>query len=196
MISVGRPGFNPADDPSEHLTGFLEGVTWGHVIIRDFGRKQVFIRHDEFGKLTIHNWTRRPNKGAHFIIPVVPELSGGSDRVLKLTRFAAKWMKSHPSVDQSLYQKARIKFTRTKGLILEAIFYPVNDASAHQLRGEFAVMIVDAAKRLNICLLPAEIRNSSAWHDDSNNHWENVDLSDLNPSPEFTERVSFKPKSA
>ena len=42
IISVSRCGSKPGDNPSESLTGFVEGVTWGHVVVRDFHRKQVF----------------------------------------------------------------------------------------------------------------------------------------------------------
>jgi len=36
IISVGRAGFTPADNPASHVTGFVEGVTLTHIIIRDF----------------------------------------------------------------------------------------------------------------------------------------------------------------
>ena len=68
------------------MCGFLEGVTWTHVVMRDFRRKQVFIRHDEFAKLTLQNWSRRPSKQCYFLIPINPGLSGGGDRAAKLVR--------------------------------------------------------------------------------------------------------------
>jgi hypothetical protein len=198
IISLGRPGFNPPDNPGENVTGFLEGVTWGHVIIRDFKRKQVFIRHDEFVKLIVQNWSRRPNKDAHFIIPIVPEFSGGVDKPAKLAKYAGEWIKEHPFIDQKGYQKSVIKWSEKKGLILEAIFYPAIGGKARRIRAEFVVMILDAAKRLDICLLPAEIRTSSAWADstESDSCLDDVDLKDLDPSPELTERAGFKPKRA
>ena len=36
IISLGRAGSTPADNPGENVTGFVEGVTWTHIIIRDF----------------------------------------------------------------------------------------------------------------------------------------------------------------
>ena len=196
IVSIGRPGFLPPDNPSMNVTGFFEGVTWGHIIIRDFRRKQVFIRHDEFGKLTLQNWSRRPNKHAHFIIPVVPELSGGADRLAKLAEYAGQWMKEHPDIDQDLYQKSVIKWVKDDGLVLEAVFYPTIGSKTRQIRSEFLVMALDAAKRLNLCLMPAEVRTSSPWSDsrEKEEHLEAADFHDLHPSPELTERAGFKPK--
>jgi small-conductance mechanosensitive channel len=197
IISLGRPGFDPPNNPGEHVTGFLEGVTWGHVIIRDFKRKQVFIRHAEFGNLIVQNWSRRPNKDAHFIIPIVPEFSGGVDKPAKLAKYAGEWIKEHPFIDQEGYQKSVIKWSDEKGLILEAIFFPALGGKARQIRAEFVVMILDAAKRLGLCLLPAEIRTSSAWPEPTESDTDlDVDLKDLDPSPELTERAGFKPKRA
>ena len=36
IISIGRSGFKPADNPGEFVCGFVESFTWTHVIIRDF----------------------------------------------------------------------------------------------------------------------------------------------------------------
>ena len=163
IISLGRPGFTPADNPGNHIAGFLEGVTWGHVIIRDFKRKQTFIRHDEFGKLVMQNWARRPNKHAHFIIPVVPELSGGADRLAKLADYCGDWIRKHPFIDQDGYQKSVIKWVKDDGLVLEAIFFPAKGGKARKIRAEFVTMILEAAKRLNLCLMPAEVRTSTPW---------------------------------
>ena len=41
LISVSRPGAAPADNPKESLTGFVEAITWGHIVIRDFKKKQA-----------------------------------------------------------------------------------------------------------------------------------------------------------
>lgn len=174
-------------------------MTWGHVIIRDFRRKQCFISHAEFNQLVIQNWARRPNKHAHFIISVVPELSGGADRLAKLAKYSYEWIQKHPFIDQEGYQKSVIKWTE-HGLVLEVIFYPSKGGSANQIRAEFVTMVLAAAKRLNLCLMPAEVRTtSSPWSvsPDSDDHIiESIDFTDLHPSPDLTERAGFKPKSA
>ena len=92
-----------------------KGVTWTGVIIRDFTRRPAFISHHEFAMLTVHNWTRRPNKGFHFVFPVVPELSGGADRLAKLAEFVREWLKAHPSIDQEGYQLSVIKWQQAAG---------------------------------------------------------------------------------
>ena len=62
IISLSNPGDNPADKPTTSVTGFVEAITWTHVCLRDFKKKQVFIPLPEFQRLIVANWTRRPAK--------------------------------------------------------------------------------------------------------------------------------------
>ena len=41
IVSIYQTGGPPGDDPDSALTGFVEGITWSHVVIRDFRKKQV-----------------------------------------------------------------------------------------------------------------------------------------------------------
>ena len=145
----------------------------------------------------MHNWSRRPAKSIHFIIPIVPALSGGADRLAKLAEFAGRWVKAHGSIDQESYQKSAIKLTTTHGLCLEVIFFPARGEKARQIRSEFIVFVLEAAKRFKLCLMRAEVRSSSPWPDAQNGEeggYENTDLTDLLPSQELTKRAGYKPK--
>ena len=163
--------------------------------------------------MTISNWSRRPAKLCHFVIPIVPELSGGADRLAQLARFAREWIDGHSRIDQGGYKKACVKISDHL-LVLEAIFYPAIGEKARELRAEFTVMIMAAAKRFNLCLMPAEVRTSSPWPttdtpkqeasedaDDgsaaslsSSSDLDDVNLDDLMPSPGLTIRSGHKPK--
>mmetsp|Transcript_40304 Transcript_40304/g.94706 ORF Transcript_40304/g.94706 Transcript_40304/m.94706 type:complete len:315 (-) Transcript_40304:222-1166(-) len=196
IVSLSKGGGPPGDDPSAASTGFIEGFTWGHVIIRDFRRKQIFVGHDTFRKMTLHNWTRRQNNHAYFKIRVVPELSGGADRLAKLATFSMDWIKAHPDIDQDQYKKSAVNYRET-GVFLQVIFYPVIVTNAHRLRAEFSVMILDLARRLNLCLMPAEVRRSFPWENDDENlvkYGEDMDFSDLLPCSDLTLRAGYKPK--
>merc|ERR1712061_945906 len=76
QIAVAKPFYvgdiisTDLGNPKEVVTGFVENLTLFHVVIRDFGAKQVWIHHSDFQKYTIHNWTRRQTKPVflHFAI--------------------------------------------------------------------------------------------------------------------------------
>jgi len=145
----------------------------------------------------MHNWSRRPAKSIYILIPIVPELSGGADRVAMLAEFAGRWLKAHTSIDQESYQKSALKLSSTDGLCLEVTFFPVRGAKTRQIRSEFIVMILDAAKRFKLCLMRAEVRSSSPWPGAQNGdeeEYEKIDLTDLLPSKELTTRAGYKPK--
>jgi len=195
LIALGSPGGGPPDG-GDHVIGYLEGCTWGHVIIRDFGRNPIYIRHEKFHGLSMSNLSRRPSMCVSFTVPVVAELSGGTDRLAKLAEYAKEWMKKHPFIDQSLTQKAMIKWSGD-GLVLDVMFYSTVGSNHNNTTAEFTVVLLDAAKRLKLCLMPAQIRThapgSTSMEGDI---LEAVDLSDLNPSPELTARAGCakKPK--
>ena len=138
------------------------------------------------------NWSRQPNRVLCFTVPVVAELSGGSDRLAKLAEYGQEWIKKHPFIDQDLYQRSLIKWT-TKGLVLDVIFYPAMGVDPYTITAEFTVVIVDAAKRLKLCLMPAEIRTEAPRSTSiPADFLDAIDLSDLNPSPELTARAGIK----
>ena len=41
------------------ITGLVENFTMGHVVIRQFGMKQTWVKHSDFERLAVLNWTRR-----------------------------------------------------------------------------------------------------------------------------------------
>ncbi|CAB9505470.1 expressed unknown protein [Seminavis robusta] len=157
IISVTRPGFKPGNDPKEFITGFVEGITLGHVVVRDFTRKQVHIPHSEFRDLVLTNWSRRPTKTCHFCLHVQLGLVDAAVPLAQLASFLKRWIDAHPGIDKENYIKSVAKM-RSEGQALEVIFYPVMKYDANQLRAEFLVAVAGAAKRLDICILPVEMR--------------------------------------
>ena len=111
IISLSRPGGAPADAPTEFLTGFVEALTWTHVVIRDFKKKQTFVPLPEFQSLILANWTRRPSKLCYWYLCVS---SAGKDGVpiAALAKFVRQWIKAHDKIDP-------------KGCVLSARVYRV-----------------------------------------------------------------------
>jgi len=145
------------DDPSKCLTGFVEAVTLTHVVIRDFGRRQVWVPHDNFEDYNVANWTRRPSKMAMVHLTVSPHLAD-APKVAQLANFLKQWIDTHPKIDQSYYRKAALVRARD-GLHIEAIFYPIPGERMIPLRERFIVTAVAAANRLELTLVPNELRN-------------------------------------
>lgn len=210
IVAIARTGLMPPNTPSEALVGFVEAVTWSHVVIRDFKRNQVFVPHHKMEDQTLWNWSRRPSKLIRFELAVVPSLSGGADRLAILSKFVLDWIAKHPKIDQSLYNKCAIKFRNASAQpFLEVIFYPLVGQKSRVVRAEFTVMIMDACKRLDICLLPTEVRTGTAWPVESKNEVQDIanaarlqeeegdelvpDLSDLMPSEALTKRSGLPP---
>ena len=50
----------PGHNPENTHVGFVEGVTWSHVVIRDLSRKQIFVPHQELQTKILSNWTKSP----------------------------------------------------------------------------------------------------------------------------------------
>ena len=151
-----------------------------------------------------------PSSSRYSIIAVVPSLSGGADRLATLSKFVLDWIAMYPKIDQTLYSKCALKLrTATAQPFLEVIFYPLVGQKARPLRAEFTVMIMDACKRLDICLLPTEVRTATAWPVESKNEAQDIanaarlqeeeedelvpDLSDLMPSEALTKRSGLPP---
>jgi small-conductance mechanosensitive channel len=163
IVSISRPGYTPSDNPEKHLVGFVEGITWSHTVIRDFRSKQTFVPHAELQKLVVANWSRRPAKVCRFRLQVVPGLKDGAASLAKLAKFCRNWLEKHTGIDQNKYQKSVIKMASQDTVpLLEVIFYPKVGVSASNLRSEFTFMIMDATKRLDICLMPAEVGPKTA----------------------------------
>ena len=94
LISISSAGGAPGDAPSTHLMGFVEGITWSHVVIRDVKKKQNFVPHAEFSSLTIHNWTRRPAKLCTCTLRVAGAPKDAASRVATIAKFA-RWSPHH-----------------------------------------------------------------------------------------------------
>src|SRR6056300_826603 len=90
---------------------------------------------------------------AYYTISLEPELSGGAARAAKLCEFIKQWIKSHDLIDQEGYIQALIRHDHFKGFAIEVIFYPKRGVDAYQVRAEFLVTFMDAAKRLGLCLM-------------------------------------------
>lgn len=200
IISISQTGSAPGDNPAVALCGFVEGVTWSHVVIRDFRRKQVFVPHSEMQQMTISNWTRRPSKVCRVVMTVEPGLSRGAAGLAALAKFTVGWMKRHPDIDQENYLKAALKMTELGQPLMEVIFYPKIGSKLRPVRAELVVMLMDASKRLNLCLMPAERRPTTSWSTDNptaadeDDEDDDIDLSDLFPSSRLTRRAGQKPK--
>ena len=105
IVSITSVADVPGDNPKIRLTGFVESVTWGHLVIRDFKKKQVFVPLTGLYGQQIANWARRPNKLVMFVIPITAPRSGGADAVAKLTQYIRKWIKENDLIDHSGYSK-------------------------------------------------------------------------------------------
>ena len=141
------------------------------------------------------NMSRRPSTCVGLSVPVVAELSGGTDRLAKLAVYAKEWMKKHPFIDQDLSQHALIQWSGD-GLVLDVKFYAAVGANAYNITAEFTVVLLDAAKRLKLCLMPAQIRTDAPTSATiQGDLLEAVDFSDLNPSPELTARAGIESKA-
>jgi hypothetical protein len=75
-----------------------------------------------------------------------------------LAKFVRSWIDANPLVDQTQCKKAVAKLDGDNGPNIQAIFYPTAQANVYALRTEFLVMIMDAANRLGLVLVPIEIR--------------------------------------
>ena len=147
IISV-SPASMTANMPQQNVTGFVEAITWTHIVIRDFYRKQVFISHQSFQTLMVTNWTRRPAKLCHYILSVSTAGKTGqvAAKVSRMSNVVRKWLDDHPDIDQSCYKKSAIKATVFKGIDLEVVFYPRQKAeSIYRLRAEFIMILFEVS---------------------------------------------------
>ena len=99
IISIAPAGGPPADGPKTSLVGFVEALTWTHVVIRDFKRKQVYIPHSNFATLVIYNWTRRPTKLCYWNLTASTQVQHAGEKMCRLAEFARKWIKAHVDIN-------------------------------------------------------------------------------------------------
>jgi small-conductance mechanosensitive channel len=156
IVGLSSPGGTPADVPTMFVVRFVEAITWFHIVIRDFKKKQIFIPLQQFASLSVHNWTRRP---AHLCYWMLTTSSGGKDgsQLTALASFTRKWIAAHELIDHTGYTKAVVKGQVGVGLKMEVVFYPKVGKDVYQLRAEFVITIMDAATRLGLTLIPEDI---------------------------------------
>lgn len=155
IVAVTRAGFKPGHDPENTHVGFVEGVTWSHVVIRDLSRKQIFVPHQELQTKILSNLSRRPSKPIHQKMGIIPSIGGGVDKFPKLIEFIRQWMKAHPDIAHGDYQKVGITFggEGEAFLIFKCIVTDVDEAS--KIRNDLTIKIMKACHRLNIMLIDA-----------------------------------------
>jgi hypothetical protein len=159
IISV-SPASATANMPEINVTGFVEAITWTHIVVRDFYRKQVFISHQSFQTLMVTNWTRRPEKICRYMLSL--SAAGGTGQVAakvsQMSNVVRKIIDEHPDIDQSCYKKAAIKASVATGITLEVVFYPLQKAESRQrLRAEFIMILMEVADRLGLKVVPHNI---------------------------------------
>ena len=158
IISLTTPGGLPPDNPGKSLTGFVEGVTMTHIVLRDFRRKQTWITHDNFVKYNLSNWTRRPCRLIHISFTVSSTVKDAT-KVAQLAAFSRKWMDTHEKIDPSSYKKSVVVDVKN-GVKLEAIFYPLPGVDSYPLRQAYIIALVKAAKRFGLPVVPNEMLTS------------------------------------
>lgn len=162
MVALSRPGRDPAHNPFDFVTGFVEGFTWNHIVIRDFKKFQVFIPYHEFQSLVITNWSRRQAKLVNIELRVQPSLSGGAARLAKMCDFIKEWIQRHPLVDTEQYNRCIILY-EDHAPVLRIVLYNKIRTDRDRLRNELVVALMDAAEKLNLCLMPVEQRPRHNW---------------------------------
>ena len=138
----------------ESVAGFVECITFSHVVIRAFDCKQVWLAHSHFESLTISNWTRRPNKTVLLKLTVRP--TEAPEAVQALLKFIKGWVHASPDVKQSGYQKIALTGV-DPGYTLTVIFSTAVGSSKKKMREKLLFGIMEAARRLGIELMPNEI---------------------------------------
>lgn len=157
-------GASTANDPTAALTGFVEGITWSHVVLRDFNRKQVFVPHKEMTSMSIYNWSRRPGKCLDAFLTISVTHGGGVAKVGSLCKFALQWIKDHPQIDSDKYKNCKFKVTSAGKAKLTIICYPITGAKFKVVQAELAYMLLEACKRLNLCIIGTHHFTDDLWN--------------------------------
>lgn len=153
IVAVTRAGFKPGHDPENTHVGFVEGVTWSHVVIRDLSRKQIFVPHQELQTKILSNWSRRPSKPIHLKMVIIPSIGGGVDKFPKLMEFIRQWMRAHPDIAHNDYQKVGITFGGYGEAFLAVKCIVTDVDEGGKVRNDLTITIMKACHRMNIMLI-------------------------------------------
>lgn len=204
LISLGHPGGGPSNSPGHAVVGNVEAITWGHVVIRDFDRQQVFIPNSGFNGLSITNWSRRPGKMCSFSIAVSP--GDKAFHLGNLSKFVNQWIKAHPEIDHDNYIKCKIGLKSNGAQGLTVMFYPkLGSKKYEQICAEFLVMITTATQRLGLTLM--DVNSGYPFPPANESKSDEIDLqgdlgetlsteklNDLMPSEKLTMMAGYNPK--
>ena len=102
-------------------TGFLEAITLGGVVIRNFQMKQTLIPFTVFNNMVVQNWTRRATKTVVLDIYVSSHCTTAA--VKTLAKFGKEWLDSSDQVLQTGYKKCVVS-SASMGFTLQIIFFP------------------------------------------------------------------------
>jgi len=142
----GKPGGIGAS-----IAGFVENITFSHVVIRSFDLKQVWLTHSEFQSLTVSNWTRRPNKCVSQLVTV--RSTDSPEAVKSLLKFIKSWVDASADVKQSGYKKVGLS-NIDPGYEITIIFFTAVGSSKKKMREKLLFDIMEAARRLGLTLVP------------------------------------------
>jgi len=141
------------------INGLVENFTFQHIVIRSFDNKQVWISHEEFEKLSVSNWTRRPGK--QVMMEVIPKFTSDPDDVRTLAIWIRTWIKASDGINQEVYQKGHLKKVE-EGFIIQVIFTTKIGMSSKKVKEAFTHDLGVAAQRLGIVLVPKGHINSAS----------------------------------
>jgi len=141
------------------ILGFVENFTWSHIVIRDFGCKQVWIAHSTFEGQTVSNWTRRNTK------PILVQLSMNAFTPPKVVQEfvaeALQLVKANTKVNQKGYIKVCIS-SMESGYVLTALFFPGPGQQKKTVREGYLLDVMRIAAQKKIEIVPLAIVTSFA----------------------------------
>ncbi|CAK0893911.1 unnamed protein product [Prorocentrum cordatum] len=132
-------------------TGFVEAITIGGLVIRNFEMKQTWIPHSTVEQATIQNWTRRPTKTV--LIDLALNSNCDVSVVKELVKFGKQWIENSNQVLQTGYKKCVVKSIST-GYGIQIIFFPAIGVSHKGIRQAFLFDFMKEAHRLRVTLVP------------------------------------------
>lgn len=135
------------------IAGFVENITFSHVVIRAFDLKQVWVTHAEFETLSVSNWTRRPNKCMSQKITLRSTDSPAA--VKSLLKFVKSWVDASADVKQSAYKKIALSNV-DPGYEITIICFTAVGSSKKKMREKLLFDVMEAARRLELTLIPNE----------------------------------------
>ena len=138
----------------QSITGFVENITFSHVVIRAFDVKQVWIAHDSFQSLTVSNWTRRPNKCVNMRIGI--RATDSPKAVKAFVKFVKSWVDACSDVKQSGYKKIALTGV-DPGYTVTIIFFTAVGASKKKMRDKMIVDVMEASRLLGLSIQPLDM---------------------------------------